>query len=165
MACPLRLRPPLRLQSLMSVEEIVARLRQKLASDTTTVTATIVDGYVVLRVPEDQRHYWSPQLSLTLESEGTGTSVHGLFMPHPSVWTLFVWMYAVIVFAGFSGGIYGFAQRHLDQPAHALWSIPAALILIFLVYSAASMGQHLGRDQMEELRDIVLEALDTPPPE
>lgn len=165
MACPLRLRPPLRLHSPLSQDEIITRLREKLASGETPITATIVGGYIVLRIPEDQMHYWSPQLSVNLEAEGSGTSVHGLFMPQPSVWTLFVWIYAVIVFAGFCGGIYGFAQRHLEQPAHALWGIPVALILVFLVYSAASMGQHMGRDQMEDLRQVLLDVLGeaTPP--
>ena len=161
MACPLRLRPPLRLHSPLTVDEIVDRLRKQLALETTSVTATIVGGYVVLRIPEAQTHYWSPQLSLTLEAEEEGgTSLHGLFMPQPSVWTLFVWIYAVIVFGGFCGGIYGFAQRHLEQPAYALWSIPLAALLVFIVYSAASMGQHMGRDQMEELRGFLRDALD-----
>lgn len=161
MACPLRLRPPLRLHSPLSMDEILNRLRETLAAEATSVTATIVGSYVVLRIPEDRLHYWSPQLSLTLETDEdkAGTSVHGLFMPQPSVWTLFVGFYAVIVFAGFCGGIYGFAQRHLEQPAYALWAIPAAILLVFLVYSAASMGQHMGRDQMEELRLLLMDVL------
>jgi len=49
-----------------------------------------------------------------------------------------------------------------DSP-QALWSLPAALVLLGMVYAAACVGQTMGSAQMEELQRFVERSLDVRP--
>jgi len=155
----LRMRPPLRLECPLPPEAVLERLREAVARPGANLTATFSDRYVVLRIPEAQQHFFSPQLSFEVEPREEGSVITGLFMPMPAVWTGFMALYAIIVFGGFIGAVYGWSQAQLDSAPHALWSVPAALVLLALVYLAACIGQHLGEKQMIELRTFVEGAL------
>jgi hypothetical protein len=120
----------------------------------------------VLRIPDDRRYLWSPELDLTfdgLDSDsdaGEGVRVRCLFTPRPAVWTVFAFGYAVIGLIGLSGGMFGLAQLTLGQSPWALWVPVAAAALIGVVYSATFIGQGLAATQMYELRRYLDEALE-----
>jgi hypothetical protein len=155
----LRLRPPLRIESSLPANEVLRRLQASLRGSEARITGTFSGNFVVLRIGESRQHFGSPQLSFEVESRNPGSSLTGLFMPMPSIWTAFMALYGLIVFGGFCGGVYGFSQLQIDHPPHALWAVPAALFLLLLVYAAACVGQCLGQEQMEELRQFVEQSL------
>ena len=100
----LRMRPRLRLQSSLQPDHAVSRLRDAVRQRNPDITATFSGYYVVLRIGEARHHFGSPQLSFEVEPHNTGSSLNGLFMPMPSVWTAFMALYGLIVFGGFCGG-------------------------------------------------------------
>jgi len=153
------MRPPLRLRTACPVDEALRRLREAAGSPDAEVTGSFVERYVVLRIPETQQHFGSPQLTFEVSSDAEGSTLSGLFMPMPSIWTGFVALYALIVFAGFVGLMYGWAQVQLGDTPHALWAVPTSLVLLSLVYGAACVGQMRGSKQMHYLRAFVEEAL------
>lgn len=159
----LRMRPRLRLQSSLSPDQAVERLREALDVGDPEVTATFSGRYVVLRINEERQHFGSPQLSFEVEAADCGSALTGLFMPMPSVWTAFMALYGLIVFGGFCGAVYGYGQVQIGASPQALWSLPAALVLLGLVYAAACVGQTMGCKQMEELQRFVERALDVRP--
>jgi uncharacterized integral membrane protein len=75
------------------------------------------------------------------------------------VWTAFAGIYALVVFAGFTGFTFGLAQLQLKQPAPALWSLPAMVVMLAMVYIGAMIGQRLGHDQMDELTAFLEDCL------
>jgi len=52
---------------------------------------------VTLFVVEKDTHYWSPRLSLSLESAGEGkTRIDGTYGPSTNVWSAFLYGYMLI---------------------------------------------------------------------
>ena len=153
------MRPRLRIESSLSPDQVVNRLRAALQSANPDVMGTFSGRYVVLRIRESQQHFGSPQLSFEVEASTSGSELSGLFMPMPSVWTAFMALYGVIVFAGFCGAVYGYAQMQLGAAPHAFWAVPASLLLLSLVYVAACVGQRMGQEQMNVLQRFVEQSL------
>lgn len=155
----LRMRPLMQIRSSLSADEAVGRLQQALQERGADMIGSFTGRYVILRISESQQHFFSPQLSFEIEPADSGSVLNGLFMPMPSVWTAFMALYGLILFGGFCGAVYGYAQMQLGNPPQALWAVPAALFLLLMVYLAACVGQAMGRAQMEELQRVVEQSL------
>lgn len=149
----------MRLRSDLSADDVVSRLRAAVESPDVVLTATFTDRYVVLRIADDRQHFGSPQLSFDVEADGSGSVLQGLFMPMPSIWTAFMALYGMIVFGGFCGAVYGYAQVQLGDTPYAFWALPLAVVLLALVYLAACVGQRMGSAQMQELQQFVQHAV------
>ena len=107
---------------------------------------------VDLYVPEAERHFWSPHLSVQVEEAETGSRLHGRFGPHPEVWTLFVFLYAIVGVLVLVGAGLGYSQWLLGRALWGFLLIPAAGLLAVALYVASRLGQKLGRAQMSDLR-------------
>ena len=151
MPITLGLRPHIAYTVPSDPEKVGAQIREKAAGYPIADTG----HYFVVSIPEDRRHYWSPQLQVTLSESEEGARVSGLITPMPAVWTLFAMTYIGIIVLGFFATIYGLAQRTLGNSSPALWSAPIALTMIGCVYAAAQLGQRIGHDQTEELLNIL----------
>jgi len=121
---------------------------------------TVFESSAVLKVHPDRQHFWSPQLELSVEALVGGSEVHGLFGPHPTVWSMFVAGYVAIGFAGTMGVVFGIAQWVMGDPAWALWSAPAAALLALGVWTVGRFGRTLGMKQVRELHGVVQAILD-----
>jgi hypothetical protein len=157
----LRMRPRLWIQSSLTPDQALDRLRDALNRHSPEITGTVSGRYVVLRIGESRQHFGSPQLSFEIETAESGSALTGLFMPMPSIWTAFMALYGLIVFGGFCGAVYGYAQMQIGDAPLAFWFVPVALVLLTLVYAAACVGQHMGREQMDELQHFVEHSLET----
>ena len=131
------------------------RLHDILEKPDGAVTGSILGRHVRLRIPEDQRTFWTPQLDVEVEPHDDGALVRGLFGPHPDIWTFFIATYAVMTFCGITGVLFGLVQWSLGWSAWALWSAPVAALMIGSVYGVALIGQRLGQDQMRQLRTFL----------
>lgn len=119
---------------------------------------------IILKVPQDERHYWSPQLSLSLDEFGSGSEIRGLFGPRSSVWLMFIFFYAVLGIISLFIGITGGAQASLGQEAPVLWVIPICAVIALILFLVAKAGERLGREQMHILYDAYQAALRIPIP-
>lgn len=159
MTAKLRMRPRMMVETTAPEQELFRVLRRRFASAECPFEGTIAGRYVVIRIPEDRQHFWSPQFQIEVSPRDHGLLLDGLFMPPAAVWTAFAGVYALVIFAGFTGFTFGLAQLHLQQPATALWSLPAMLVMLGLIYGAALIGQRLGHGQMEELSGFLQDCL------
>ena len=141
--------------------QTLQQLHDTLEAPGGAVTGSILGRHVRLRIPEDQRTFWTPQLDVEVEAHEDGSFVRGLFGPHPDIWTFFIATYAVMTFCGITGLLFGLVQWSLGWPAWALWSAPAALLMIGSVYAVALIGQRLGYDQMVQLRTFLDQSIVT----
>ena len=149
----LELRPRFKRVSPQHHEEILSEIDNLLKDPLTKINGYVVDHHVVLKIPEQDQHYWSPQLSLEVEplDEEEGSLIRGLFGPKPSVWLMFIFFYAVLGFISFVVMIIGFSQLNLGLSARILWLLPILCFLLIMVYFTARTGQKLGKEQMYEL--------------
>ena len=156
----LAIRPQCRLSTTLTTEEIMESIINKLREDEEKVTGTTLLNHVYLRIPENEQHYWSPELHVTVEEIENGSLVRGIVGPKPKIWTMFMFFYAGIILIFIFGGALGISQWMLGIHAPWLWSIPAAVFLWLLVFFAAKFGQRQANKQMARLRNFLDLALE-----
>ncbi|MGM0577915.1 MAG: flavin reductase [Myxococcota bacterium] len=156
-----RLRPKFELTVPYAPDSVVRRFRRALTAPNTPVVGNAAMEHVQLFVPERERTFWSPHVDLMLAEDPEGARLFGRIGPHPSVWTLFVALHAVVGFTGLGGLMFGLSQLVSKEPAWALWVVPAALALHVFIAGAAFIGQGLGADQIHRLRVFIEDTLAT----
>ncbi len=119
----------------------------------------IVDHHVLLKIPANHQHYWSPQLSLELEENENGTLIRGLYGPKPGVWTMFVFFYSAFGFLTLLGLLFGLSQVMLKMNAYGLWAVPVGAVILIGLFIMSKVGQKLSKQQMYQLHDFLKSAV------
>ena len=141
------------------MEFVLERLRLRLADPGNGVYGYLADHHAVLKVPQTDQHFWSPQLALEVEAHEEGALVRGLYGPNPTVWLMFIFFYAILGFLIMIVLIMGLSEWNLGLPGRILWFLPAALFILVMVWLSARAGQRLGEEQMHLLQDFLDDAL------
>jgi len=142
-----RIRPRFKIHSDKTPEEIQNSLRKRLETHSEDCIGAMVQGHLVLQVPIAERHYWSPQLSLSIEQEEEDTVIYGLYGPNPTVWALFTFGYGTLGVLTLFVGITGLSKMSLGKDAMELWAILVFAIIAFVLYFISQMGQKIGAKQ------------------
>ena len=112
-------------------------------------------GFVCLRVREEDRHYWSPRLNLSLEADGESkTLVRGTYGPNANMWASFLYGYLLVGSLGVFSAILGFCQKSLNMEPWGLWVFVIMLLIALGMYVLAQFGQKVGAKQMFQLHQI-----------
>lgn len=161
---PYRIRPRFRAESSHSPEEIIARLKKGLKEPGATCHGYTSVGFATLTIPDPQRHYWSPQLTVSIErlEDREGSLIRGLYGPAPAVWTMFVFFYSLVGFATAAVLITGLSYLSLGMSGAILWWALLLGIVLLSIYLVSYFGQRLGHDQMEILHSFLEEKLGHP---
>lgn len=130
-----------------SPENVESRVRSKLKQPQSECTGRVIPGFIVLEIPISERHYWSPQLSLSLEEHEEGTLIRGLYGPNPTVWSMFAFGYSAIGILALFASIIGFANLSLGLEAPVLWVLPVLGAVALVLYLVAQTGQKIGVEQ------------------
>ncbi len=158
-----RVRPRFKREINESTDSLLEKLRYQVALPHAPCTMSAIPSghtHIVLKILPEMRHYWSPQLSVSLETlENGNTLLRGLYGPAPSVWTLFTFGYAVLGVLSFFAFSLGFSQWSLGLPAPILWALPVLIVLALGLYISAQFGQKMGTAQTYQLHHFFEEAL------
>lgn len=146
-----RIRPRFIHVSEENPEEVRDIFKARLAEKDIQVSGTIIPNHIILKIPPDQRHYWSPQLNLSVEMKDDVTLIRGLYGPNPNVWATFFFGYAILGVIALFTGMIGLSQLFLGLNPYWLWAIPICLFSGLIVYLIAQAGQKVGAQQMFEL--------------
>ena len=153
-----RVRPRFQIETTMSINEILAKLKSGLARPDATCRGEVNQGYATLFLPPEEQHYWSPQLSLNMEELEGKSMIRGLYGPRPAVWTMFVFFYAIIAFAIVIIGVIGLSNLSLDKSGAILWAVPLLILIFLTLYIVSYIGQKMARGQMRILHDFFEES-------
>lgn len=140
-------------------EIVKDKIKTRLVSKDALCTGKIVDNHVIFKIPVSQQHYWSPQLTLDLESKNGGSLIRGLYGPNPAVWTMFVFFYSMIGFLTMLGLIFGLSQMILKMDPYGLWAVPIGGFLLIGLFVISKTGQKIGQKQMHQLKDFLDDSL------
>lgn len=156
------IRPRFDLRVDLSPDEVLRRIREELSKPGAECTGKILTPHAVLQMHDEKKHYWSPQLTVEVEDsdEGNSSLLRCIIGPMPSVWTMFASFYALSVFAGLVGLVWGGSQWSLGMSPQGLWLVPLSVIMILVAYLIALTGQKLGYDQMVLLKKFLVRSLD-----
>ncbi|MBK8702663.1 MAG: hypothetical protein IPN33_02970 [Saprospiraceae bacterium] len=153
------LRPRFQQYVAIPPSEVVHRLQTALNEHKDYVRGSVYEQYIVLSIPAEKQHFWSPRLTITIEPKEEGSMLRGLFGPLPSIWLMFVFGYGIIGFISMIAAIIGFSRMSLGLSTYELWILPVCAILAAGMYAAGKTGQRLGRDEMEQIYVFMGEAL------
>jgi hypothetical protein len=145
------IRPRFKLNTPYSLQEIIDRISNGIHRPDAPCKARIVHDQIVLFFPSEEQHYWSPQLSLSIEEEEDGSLIRGFYGPRPAVWTMFVFFYSSIAFGILFIIIFGLSYISLGKSPDILWLVPLLLIIFLSLYRVSYQGQKMGADEMETL--------------
>jgi len=146
-----RLRPRFMHYTNSNQEEIEALVKNEMKSENEACDLNILSGHIVIKINEKDRHFWSPQLDLSIEEEEGKTLIRGFYGPNPTTWALFTYGYVVLGIIFTFVGIWGLSKWTLDKPAPELWLLLVIGILALVLYIFAQFGQKIGAEQMYRL--------------
>ena len=154
-------RPRIRERISLGPDEAIRKLKTSLdATDLPLVG--MVSGrlhHAELKIRRDERYFWSPCLSLQLESRDPGSDLHGQIGPHPSLWVFFAFVYITSMSAACFGLIFGLVQWSLDMSPWALWVVPVAIVVCGILLAVSRAGQKLADSQMVMMNRFLLDCL------
>lgn len=154
-----RIRPRFKVESSLTVDELTQKINTALSNENSPCKGKVKYGYGTLSLPQHEQHYWSPQLSITIEKDEEHTIIRGLYGPRPAVWTMFVFFYSFLGFAILIISIIGFSNISMDKSGAILWWVPVLALLFLSLYLVSFSGQKLGHKQIEILHAFVEESL------
>jgi len=120
-----------------------------------------VDDHVFIKFPKKDQHFWSPQLHLEInEKDENSATVHGLFGPNPTVWTMFMFLHFVVagLFIGF--GIWAYTNATLGNSYTIQLFLTILMIFVwFILYFAGRIGRKKGMPEMHKLHGFMRDTL------
>jgi len=148
----IRVRPRFRIHSERSSSEIEEHFRNKLKEEDHSYEGRVIEGHVVIKVIPEEQHYWSPQLSLSMEEETDGkTLIRGLYGPNPGVWLMFTIVHIATSVAAMFVLIIGLSNMSLGLSSMILWSLPVLAVISLIMYLIARAGRKMGEEQLFDL--------------
>lgn len=157
------MRPTFEIDFPIDPETAISRLCLLLNDDDYPVTGRIAGSHLMLVIPPDRRHFWSPWLHIEVHPQSDTNpdeaKIHGRFSPNPSVWTGFMLGYIALLTLIFFASMFGVAQWMMDGTPTALKLIPVFVVIGGIMYWASLMGQRIAIAQMHELYDASMAAL------
>ncbi|WP_194765962.1 GTP-binding protein [Tamlana sp. I1] len=146
----------------------VPRYKEALLSDFKNAKTTqsdfilnLIDDHIFIKFPKEKQTYWSPQLHLEINTiDDNNSTIHGLFGPNPTVWTLFMFLHFCVgvIFLGF--GIWAYSNWTLDQDYAVQFSVVLLMVVLWIaLYFAGSIGKASSITEMHLLNDFMYDVL------
>ncbi|HMC00359.1 MAG TPA: hypothetical protein VKN14_04880 [Flavobacteriaceae bacterium] len=120
-----------------------------------------IDDHVFIKFPKEKQHFWSPQLHLEINEINKNTStLHGLFGPNPTVWTMFMFIHFIVAGLFIAFGIWAYTNWALEAD-YTLQLFVTILTIVFWValYFIGRLGKSTGKEQMHILYDFMNKTL------
>ena len=156
------LRPRFKMEFNESQQKIISKFRDNLKDANCKYCSKIIDGHIIIDVPNDESHFWSPQLNIEIERvEINKASVRGLYGPKPQVWTLFMFFHfaMAVAFIGFSIMTYVKWTLKTDY-SFSLIGVVTLPILWVVMYFLGRIGKKTSHTQIKELHKFMMKTLE-----
>ncbi len=155
----IRIRPRYTFSVPLKKADVLNKLREALKDMPSGLEGKFVKPLVVVSVSEENRHFWSPELSLDIEAKENETEIRCTLGPRSSLWTMFATFYGFSILVGIAGLVLGFSQLTLGMNTYGFWLVPISIILLASAYGIALTGQKLSYEQMLQLRNFIKNTL------
>lgn len=165
-----RVRPRIRRFSNYPVDAVIECFQEALDSNEFKLDSTILKNHVLVKIPEEIHHYWSPELQLEISDNymkdeaytdhKENTMIRGFIGPKSTVWTMFIFLY--IAFGGLFlfGIVLGSSQQMLDQATTGYWYAVLGGAGLTITFIASQIGQKMGEEQTDMFLNLIKKAFD-----
>ena len=155
-----RIRPRFRVHKELPISSVLKNIETE-AMANKDCHCTVSHHHINIKIPAANRHFWSPELSLSLEKEEENkTLIRGLYGPNPTVWGMFTLGYGALGVLGLFALILGLSQLTLNSYAWGLWVLAGVGTLATLLYFFSQAGQKLGVEQTFTIHHFLEKALE-----
>lgn len=108
--------------------------------------------YLTLVIPEEDQHFWSPQLNLSLEeTESGGTQITGTYGPNTNVWSMYLYGYLIGICVAGVVTVFAISKWVVSGWTTGFYFVGATLAVLAGMYLSAQIGQKLAAQQTFEL--------------
>lgn len=142
-------------------KDVEERIKQRLQAANSPCVGHFVAGYIVLKIPAAQRHFWSPQLSVSFENSDTGSVIRGLYGPDPSIWAVFFYGRALVGIIALIVCIAGLSEWWVHKKLTYLALLPICLVVAVGLWGIARFGRKTGEPQTLVLHHFFEDAIGT----
>ena len=156
-----RVRPRIKRFTNHSVDQVIDSFDETLQANDFKLDGTMLKQHVIVKIPEEILHYWSPELQLEISenymkddkfADNTEeTMIRGFIGPKSTVWTLFMFLYIAFGLLALFGTILGSSQQMLDMPSEGYWFALLGGIGLVITFLASQIGQQMGHEQTDML--------------
>ena len=134
------------------IEEAQKKITRRISRGDAEFEVKSFPGFISLRMPLEERHFWSPRLNLSMEETEEGkTRMLGKYGPNANVWSLFLFCYLVVGSLGMFAAVLAISQWFIGNSPWGFWLLGCAALGILILFGAAQTGQKLGAKQIELL--------------
>ena len=154
------LRPRFKIEIARYHEAILSDFRNAKTTQSEFIV-TRVDDHVFIKFPREKQTFWSPQLHLEINKiDDNHSTLHGLFGPNPTVWTMFIFLHFLVGTAFLVLGVWGYSEWTLGQNVALQVSLMVLMIVIWIaLYFAGSIGKASTKPEMHALNDFMNKVL------
>ncbi len=156
------LKPRFKMEFDKNKKEILNKFKDNLEDENCRYCSKIIDHHIVIDVPVEEEHFWSPQMHVEIENEENKTVVKGVLGPKPKVWTFFIFLHFAVAIAFFAFFVIFYTKWSLKQDyTFAMIMCIVMPILWVILYFVGQLGKKFGNKQMVELHDFLIKTLET----
>lgn len=157
----IHLRPRFKMNFEESQQKLLAKFQSNVRNADCNYCVKVIDGHIVIDIPAEENHFWSPQLHIEIEQIDEKRSiVKGLFGPKPQVWTFFMFIHFAMAVAFIGVSIIAYVKWSLKSDYTTSLIVTVALpILWVIMYFLGSLGKKRGHKQMDELYGFMMMTL------
>lgn len=142
-----KLRPRVKVELDQNPEEVGTLFKNALENET-KVIGTVAKQFIILKIPQEDRHFWSPQLTITLDEDNNHSILRGLYGPKQTVWAMFAFAYGTLAMLFSIVFLWASIDWQLNDDTSLYYYLPVILVLAIITYFIAQFGQKLGAEQM-----------------
>jgi len=154
------LKPRFKLELESQKEKVLHIFSKNLNSDTCDYSYKISGNHIFIDVSKQEEHFWSPQLHLEVVASDKGSLLRGLFAPKPNIWTFFMFLHVIVAVCFMVFFVIAYSKWSIDVDyGFALGMCLTMVILWFVLYFSGQIGKVKAKDQMNELRVFITNAL------
>ncbi|MGZ0015120.1 GTP-binding protein [Yeosuana sp. AK3] len=158
------LRPRFKIELDCDNESVLKEFESAKSSQKTFIVNRI-DDHVFIKYPKHKQLFWSPQLHLEInEKTDNSCTLHGLFGPNPTVWTLFMFLHFMVAGLFIAFSIWAYTNWSLNFNYGVQISLMIFMVIAwFVLYFAGSIGKASSKTEMHELHEFMNEVLKKKP--
>jgi len=142
-----RIRPRFEKTIQIAPDKLQDRIQYSLQQPNCPFSGVITSGHTYLKIPPEDRHFWSPELHIVIEPHEEGAMLKGRYGPHPVVWFYFLMGYMALAVSSLFVTIIGMSRWSLGLSSNILWLLLVFALVTFIMYMASQAGQKLGVEQ------------------
>lgn len=159
----IHLRPRFKMEFEESQQKLLGKFQSNVKNTSCKYCVKVIDGHIVIDIPAEENHFWSPQLHIEIEEiEENKSVVKGLFGPKPQVWTFFMFIHFAMAFAFIGFSIMAYVKWTLKSDYTSPLTITLILPILWIaMYFLGSLGKKTGHKQMDELHGFMMKTLES----